>query len=145
EFDNLGAQAKDKDKGLLDIIVGAVVGFLAKLSAGVRKWLISTFGKFIGTFLATLLEGLVVIVVLSALGPVGTAIGLGLLGYSVVKNAERRAADFLEDNGREPTFWETLGLAGLAVADVTGVPHIVEGMAGQRAFGRKLSVDECDE
>jgi hypothetical protein len=47
-------------------------------------------------------------------------------------------------DGNGPGFWAGLGLAGLGIADITGIPSIVEGLVGQRAFSNGHKMDPFD-
>jgi len=47
-------------------------------------------------------------------------------------------------DGNGPGFWEGLGLVGLGIADVTGIPSIVEGLVGARAFSNGHKLDPFD-
>jgi hypothetical protein len=90
-------------------------------------------GAIVGAFVAS---ATVAAIVTAAILVVG-AIGIGIYA---------RFQEFYADNpGQDAGFWRGLGLVGLGIADLTGIPYMVEGIVGQRAFGAKMTTAECTE
>ncbi|CAB3807808.1 hypothetical protein LMG28614_06674 [Paraburkholderia ultramafica] len=107
-------------------------------TAAIKSWFKDTFGEIAGGIIYGLLSALVPLLIIGGLcllfeaaapfiigGALILGIGLGI--YS-------RFSNFEKDNGRGPGFWEGLALVGLGIADVTGIPQVVEGIVGYRAF-----------
>jgi hypothetical protein len=90
-------------------------------------------GAIVGLFVAAAEVVAIVTAVILIVGAIGIAI------YA-------RFQEFYADNpGQDAGFWRGLGLVGLGIADLTGIPYIVEGIVGQRAFGKKLTDAERGE
>ena len=53
----------------------------------------------------------------------------------------RFSAYCADHGGRGPSFWEGVGLVGLGIADLTGIPCIAEAAVGRRAFAPKPMSD----
>lgn len=127
----------------------------------VRQWFLRTFGDFWGGLLFGILSALVVVVIGVAIGwVVGAIVGFFiasatvaaivtaviLIGGAIAIAVYARFQEFYADNpGQSAGFWRGLGLVGLGIADITGIPYMVEGIVGQRAFGPKLTTAERTE
>jgi hypothetical protein len=127
----------------------------------VRNWFTRTFGEFWGGLLFGVLAALVIVAVgICAAYVVGWLVGLVIVSAkaaaivtavilivgAVGLGIYNRFQEFEADNpGKSPSFWQGLGLVGLGIADLTGIPYIVEGLVGQRAFGKELSESEKGE
>ncbi|GIJ51641.1 hypothetical protein Val02_85270 [Virgisporangium aliadipatigenens] len=134
-----------------------VTDWAAELYASVRKWFKETFGDFWGGLLFGILSGLAMVAVglllgglviliakVSAIAALVTAVVLLLAGIGLGIHA--RFQQFYADNpGQSAGFWKGLGLVGLGIADLTGIPFIVEGVVGQRAFGKEMDAFESSE
>jgi hypothetical protein len=137
---------------------GSLVEGWDRLTSGVKNWFASTFGDWLGGFLyglLTTIASLVVVVgvllLIAATGPIGAAIAVGLAATLIVGSAGlgiySRFQTFQAHNSRSPGLGEGTLLVLLGIGDVTGVPQIVEGLAGQRAFsnGHEMSSFEAGE
>ncbi|HVF06738.1 MAG TPA: hypothetical protein VNA20_18020 [Frankiaceae bacterium] len=105
-----------------------------------RNWLREKCGNILGGILSGILLALPAILLTVGLilaGPVGwvtlavlfvVGAGLGIYG---------RFAEFNADHGHGPSFWQGVGLVLLGIADITGIPYIVEAAVGHRAFAPK--------
>ena len=137
---------------------GSLVEGWDRLTSAVKNWFASTFGDWLGGFLygllttiATLVVVVGVLLLIAATGPIGAAIAVGLAATLIVGSAGlgiySRFQTFQAHNGRSPGLGEGTLLVLLGIGDVTGVPQIVEGLAGQRAFsnGHKMSSFEAGE
>jgi hypothetical protein len=127
----------------------------------VRQWFLRTFGEFWGGLLFGILSALVVVVIGVAIGwAVGAIVGafiasatvaaivtaVILIGGAIAIAIYARFQEFYADNpGQSAGFWRGLGLVALGVADLTGIPYMVEGIVGQRAFGAKLNTAQRTE
>jgi hypothetical protein len=128
----------------------------------VKHWFADTFGEFWGGLLYSILETLVIVVV-GALAIWALAAGIGALivalGFAAVATAKialiigvvllvlviipmmiyNRVQEYHQDNpGKEIGVWTGIGLGLLGIADVTGIPFIIEAAVGQRATGGEL-------
>jgi hypothetical protein len=137
-------------RGIWGDIWGAVTGFVDS----VRKWFADTFGEFWGGLLFGILAGLVIVAVgwLAMTGLGGLLVALGVsakvaaivvlvvgLVVAIPLAIYNRFQEFYADNpGQNAGFWRGLGLVTLGILDLTGIPFVVEGLVGQRAFGKKL-------
>jgi hypothetical protein len=137
---------------------GSLVEGWDRLTSAVKNWFASTFGDWLGGFLYGLLTTIATLVVvagvlllIAATGPIGVAIAIGLAATLIVGSAGlgiySRFQTFQAHNGRSPGLGEGTLLVLLGIGDVTGVPQIVEGLAGQRAFsnGHEMSSFEAGE
>jgi hypothetical protein len=137
---------------------GSLVEGWDRLTSAVKNWFASTFGDWLGGFLYGLLTTIATLVVvagvlllIAATGPIGAAISIGLAATLIVGSAGlgiySRFQTFQAHNGRSPDLGEGTLLVLLGIGDVTGVPQIVEGLAGQRAFsnGHEMSSFEAGE
>jgi hypothetical protein len=137
---------------------GSLVEGWDRLTSAVKNWFASTFGDWLGGFLygllttiATLVVVVGVLLLIAATGPIGAAIAVGLATTLIVGSAAlgiySRFQTFQAHNGRTPGLGEGTLLVLLGIGDVTGVPQIVEGLAGQRAFsnGHEMSSFEAGE
>lgn len=131
-------------------IWGAVTSFVDS----VRNWFADTFGEFWGGLLFGILAGLVIVVVgwlaLKGLGALLVALGISAKVAAIVAlvvglviaiplGIYNRFQEFYADNpGQDAGFWRGLGLVTLGILDLTGIPFVIEGLVGQRAFGKKL-------
>jgi hypothetical protein len=112
----------------------------------VRKWFADTFGEFLGGLIFGILAALVMVVVGLLIGWVVGLIAAALeisaivavvvlLVAAVGLNIYNRFQEFYADHpGEDAGFWRGLGLVGLGIADLTGIPFIIEGIVGTRAF-----------
>jgi len=134
--------------------LGSLWNSVVRWVDSVKKWFTNTFGEFWGGLLFGILEALVIVVVgILAAYVVGWLVGLVIasakiaaivtavilivaaVGFSIYN----RFQEFEADNpGKSPSFWQSVGLVALGVADITGIPYLVEGIVGQRAFGKEL-------
>lgn len=118
----------------------------------IKRWFARTFGEWFGGFLYGLINALITVVIVVAIcavaGPAAPFIVGGLLlagaGLSIYSRFKQFEADH---SGRGPGLWQGAALVGLGIADITGIPSIVEGLAGERAFGNgaKLEPFEAGE
>lgn len=129
-------------RGIWDTITGWV--------DSVRHWFADTFGEFWGGLIFGILAGLVMVAVGLLIGwAVGAIVGFFIVSAKVAAivtivillviaiplNIYNRFQEFYADHpGEDAGFWRGLGLVGLGIADLTGIPFIIEGIAGQRAF-----------
>ena len=108
------------------------------LIASARSWLRENLGDVLGGIISGILLSLPAIVIgvgLLLAGPVGWGVLAGLLVVGAGLGIYGRFRDYSHDHGgRSPSVLQGLGLVGLGIADITGIPYIVEGLAGQRAF-----------
>jgi hypothetical protein len=146
-------------RGLWDAFVGWV--------DSVRSWFARTFGERLGGLIFGVLSAIVVMaigaVVLAILEAAIVAV-VGLIATAAVAakvaaiavlvigavaavglGIYSRFAEFSEDNGDGPSFWQGVGLVALGILDITGIPLVIEGLVGQRAFGRELTPFESWE
>ncbi|HEX3482809.1 MAG TPA: hypothetical protein VHT91_47700 [Kofleriaceae bacterium] len=90
-------------------------------------------GAIVGLFIASSTVAAIVTAVILIGGAIGIAI------YA-------RFQEFYADNpGQDAGFWRGLGLVGLGIADLTGIPYMIEGIVGQRAFGAKMNTAQSAE
>ena len=138
-------------RGIWDSITGWVAGLHEKA----KKWFADTFGEFLGGLLLGILEGLIIVGIgLLATWALGAIVGFFVASAEVAAivtvviaviaavglGIYNRFQEFYADNpGQDAGFWRGLGLVGLGIADLTGIPFIIEGLVGQRAFGAKMS------
>ncbi|HEX7837060.1 MAG TPA: hypothetical protein VF469_06325, partial [Kofleriaceae bacterium] len=127
----------------------------------VRQWFLRTFGDFWGGLLFGILSALVIVVIGVAIGwAVGAIVGafiasatvaaivtaVILIGGAIAISVYARFQEFYADNpGQSAGFWRGLGLVGLGIADLTGIPYMIEGIVGQRAFGAKMNTAQRTE
>jgi hypothetical protein len=147
--------------------LGALWDGLTGWVADVRQWFINKLGERLGGLAFGVITGIAMIAVgalavlalealivavaglfvaaeaAAAIGAVATVIiaVLAAVGLSVYA----RFSEFSEDNPEGPSFLQGLALFGLGIADLTGIPLIIEGIVGQRAFGRELTLAESWE
>jgi hypothetical protein len=135
-------------------IWGSITSFFGNLVDKVKKWFADTFGEFWGGLLFGILAGLVIVAVgalaMAGLGALLVAIGVSAkvaaivvvvvgLVIAIPLGIYNRFQEFYADNpGQNAGFWRGLGLVTLGILDLTGIPFIIEGLVGQRAFGKEL-------
>lgn len=135
-------------------IWGSITSFFGNLIDKVKKWFADTFGEFWGGLLFGILAGLVIVAVgalaMAGLGALLVAIGVSAkvaaivvavvgLVIAIPLGIYNRFQEFYADNpGQNAGFWRGLGLVTLGILDLTGIPFIIEGLVGQRAFGKEL-------
>jgi hypothetical protein len=134
--------------------LGSLWNSAVKWVGSVKQWFANTFGEFWGGLLFGILEALVIVVIgILAAYVVGWLVGLVIASAEVVAivtavilivaaigmGIYARFQEFEADNpGKKPSFWQSVGLVALGIADLTGIPYLVEGIVGQRAFGKEL-------
>ena len=142
-------------------IWSSITGWVSDLHDSAKKWFADTFGDWLGGLLLGILEGLIMVGVGLLIGwAVGAVVGFFITAGSVAAivtvaimltvgvglNIYNRFQEFYADNpGQDAGFWRGLGLVGLGIADLTGIPFIIEGTVGQRAFGAKMSRFDANE
>jgi len=129
EAERLAAQARDQQP---------VQRWFAELIGSMRSWLREKCGDVLGGILSGLILSIPTIIVGVALlmsGPVGWGVLAGLLVVGAGLGIYGRWQEYKADHGGNgPSFLEGLGLVGLGIADLTGIPYIVEASVGRRAF-----------
>ncbi len=103
-----------------------------------RSWLRSKLGDVLGGIVSGIILSLPAIAVAVGLlfaGPVGWGVLAGLLIVGAGLGIYGRFSEYRADHGgRGPGLLEGIALVGLGIADITGLPYIVEALAGRRAF-----------
>jgi hypothetical protein len=112
----------------------------------IRRAFANFFGEWLGGFIFGILAALVMVaiglligwvvgLILAALKVAAIVGVILLLVVAVGLNIYNRFQEFYADHpGEDAGFWRGLGLVGLGIADLTGIPFIVEGLVGTRAF-----------
>ena len=167
EYETLKAEADAKGgkeeahRGWLGNAWKKVTDTVSSVVAKVREWFLSTFGDFWGGLLFGILQGLVIVALaVAAVSVIGAVVGLVIasakvaaivtlcivVAVGIAGGIYARFQEFYADNpGQDVGFWRGLALVGLGVADLTGIPMVVEGMVGQRAFGAEMTTAERTE
>jgi hypothetical protein len=128
----------------------------SSVTEAIKKAFAATFGEWLGGFIYGLLSALVVLLVVVAVLAliafvftpfVAAVVGVCLLVAAAGFGIYSRFQMFKAYNGRSPGLGEGTLLVLLGIADVTGIPKIVEGIAGKRAFsnGHEMSKFESGE
>jgi hypothetical protein len=128
----------------------------SSVTEAIKKAFAATFGEWLGGFIYGLLSALVVLLVVVAVLAliafvftpfVAAVVGVCLLVAAAGFGIYSRFQMFKAYNGRSPGLGEGTLLVLLGIADVTGIPKIVEGIAGKRAFsnGNEMSKFESGE
>jgi hypothetical protein len=139
----------------------SITHFVSDLHERAKKWFADVFGQALGGLLLGILEGLIIVGIGLLVGwAVGAIVGAFIAAAEVAAivtavvlviaaagfGIYNRFQEFAADNpGEKVGFWRGLGLVGLGIADLTGIPFIVEGLVGQRAFGAKMSRFDANE
>jgi hypothetical protein len=118
----------------------------------IKHWFASAFGDWWGGFLWGVINALLVVAVVVAvclIFPVAAPFivgGLLIAGAALGIYSRFKTYEAYHD-GNGPGFWSGLALVGLGIADITGIPSIVEGCVGGRAFnnGHPLSPFDAGE
>jgi hypothetical protein len=125
-------------------------GLWDSFTSWAKGWLRKAFGDFWGGLvwgiLGAVVQLAICIVILAAIAAIFTpfvALVVGIIALVVFAGMGiySRFQEFKANNGRSPGFWEGAALVGLGIADLTGIPQIIEGAVGERAFsnGHKLT------
>jgi hypothetical protein len=128
----------------------------SSVTEAIKKAFAATFGEWLGGFIYGILSALVVLLVVVAVLAliafiftpfVAAVVGICLLVAAAGFGIYSRFQMFKAYNGRSPGLGEGTLLVLLGIADVTGIPKIVEGIAGKRAFsnGHSMSKFESGE
>jgi hypothetical protein len=142
-------------------IWGRITGWVSDLHASAKRWFADVFGEWLGGLLLGILTGLIIVaagwLIAVAVGAIvavfiktaliATLVTIGILLVAGVSLAiYNRFQEFYADNpGQDAGILRGLALVGLGVADLTGIPFIVEGVVGQRAFGAEMSTFDSME
>jgi hypothetical protein len=160
-YDSLKSEAESRNasgaqRSWLSNAWNAVTGWIDS----VRQWFLRTFGDFWGGLLFGILSAIVIVAIGLAIGwVVGAIVGaivataevaaivtaIILLVGAAALAIYSRFQEFYADNPGQDAGWRAIGLVALGIADLTGIPFIVEGWVGQRAFGRELTDAESGE
>lgn len=142
-------------------IWSSITDWFGHLADGAKKWLADHCGAFWGGLIYGILATIVIIAVgvlvvfaaaaaISALlavvgipatvSEVAAIIGLVLLVLVVIPlMIYNRVQEYHRDNPGKPIgFWTGVGLGLLGIADLTGIPFIIEAAVGKRATGGEL-------
>lgn len=115
-----------------------VQGLFGELVASMRSWLRDKLGDVWGGIVSGIILSIPAIIIgvgLLFAGPVGWGILIGLAVVGAGLGIYNRFSEYSADHGGNgPSFWEGAALVGLGIADLTGIPYIVEAAVGQRAF-----------
>jgi len=128
----------------------SIGGLWDSFTSWAKGWLRKAFGDFWGGLvwgiLSAVVQLVICIVILAAIAAIFTpfvALVVGIIALVVFAGMGiySRFQEFNANNGRSPGFWEGAALVGLGIADITGIPQIIEGAVGERAFsnGHKLT------
>ncbi|MBX2798633.1 MAG: DUF4157 domain-containing protein [Myxococcales bacterium] len=112
--------------------------------SAVANWFMDSFLPWLGGailgFLVTaliLVVAAVVVVALIAAGPWGWAalavLAIGMIAMMI----NGRYQEWVADIG-QPGFWGWVGIVGLSILDLTGIPFLLEGLFGRRITGGEL-------
>ena len=122
-----------------------VQGLFGELIASMRSWLRNKLGDVWGGIVSGIILSIPAIIIgvgLLFAGPVGWGILIGLAVVGAGLGIYNRFSEYSADHGGHgPSFWEGVGLVGLGIADLTGIPYIVEAAVGRRAFAPKPMSD----
>jgi len=131
EAERLGSQAQSSGRAPVQGIFESFIGPL-------RKWLQHKLGDVLGGIVSGVIQALPAIIIAVALllaGPVGWVVLAGLVLVGAGLTIYARFQEYKADHGGQgPSFWQGVGLVALGIADLTGIPYIVEAIAGRRAF-----------
>lgn len=115
-----------------------VQGLFGELIAGMRSWLRDKLGDVLGGIVSGIILALPAIAIAVALvfaGPVGWGVLAVLIVVGAGLGIAGRFSEYAADHGGQgPSLGEGIALVGLGIADITGIPYIVEAAVGQRAF-----------
>lgn len=128
----------------------------SSVTEAIKKAFAATFGEWLGGFIYGILSALVVLLVVVAVLAliafvftpfVAAVVGICLLVAAAGFGIYSRFQMFKAYNGRAPGLGEGTLLVLLGIANVTGIPKIVEGIAGKRAVsnGHSMSKFESGE
>jgi hypothetical protein len=111
---------------------------LESLIGPMRSWLQRNLGNVLGGIVSGIILSLPTIIITAILlfsGPVGWAVLIGLLIVGAAFGIYARFSEYSADHGGQgPSVGEGFALVGLGILDITGLPYIVEAIAGRRAF-----------
>ncbi len=160
EYARLKASANQQDAQISKRIMRSFWTWLDGVAQSVGTWFKETFGNWLGGLLFGVLEAMVISVVgcfaigvlvvgLVVAGVSAAAIGVVVVVVGIVAGIGfgiyNRFQEYRAANGEGPGFWEGVGLVALGILDITGIPFIVEGIVGQRAFGAEMEDFERGE
>jgi Pretoxin HINT domain len=142
---SLKAEADAKNAASSEAGGQAFLDFLIPKSwkESIKNFFKSSFLRFVTGLvygIVTALVGLVLCLAVVGIGflvggPLGAAFAAGfLIGFAIPFLVNNRIQSFKAVNGRSPGAGEKICLVLLGIADVTGVPQIVEGIYGWKAF-----------
>ena len=147
EGDSRSQQQQTEGQPFLDWILPA------SWTKAIKDWFANTFGNWLGGFLYGIISaliGLVIIIgILAAIAFFFTPfaallVGIGILVVAAIVGIYSRFKMFAAYNGRGPGFWEGTALVVLGILDVSGVPQIIEGLIGARAFSNGHKMDDFE-
>jgi hypothetical protein len=160
-YDSLKSEAErrsEEESSLLPRVRGSwwdsITGFFSDLIASIKQWLVDKLGEFWGGLVFGILAAVVMVIAgIVAFSIIGALIGSSILALKIVGivlavaavvgvvylGVSNRWEEYRQDhNGEEPGIWAKIGLGLLGIADLTGIPFLIEGIAGQRITGGKL-------
>ncbi|MGI9002717.1 MAG: hypothetical protein ACR2GH_13790 [Pseudonocardia sp.] len=127
EAERLAGQARQPVQRLFGELIGSM-----------RSWLRENLGDVWGGIVSGIILSLPAIAIAVGLllsGPVGWGILAALFVVGAGLGIYARFSEYAADHGGQgPSIGEGFALVALGILDITGVPYIIEALAGQRAF-----------
>ncbi|MFT4163838.1 MAG: hypothetical protein QM650_01185 [Microlunatus sp.] len=115
-----------------------VQGWFEQIVGSMRKWLKDKLGDVLGGIVSGIILAIPALLVAAALvfaGPVGWGVLAALFVVGAGMGIYSRWKEYQADHGGQgPSGWDAVGVVALGIADITGIPYIVEAAAGHRAF-----------
>ncbi len=112
-----------------------------ELINSMRSWLRDKLGDVLGGIVSGIILSIPAIAIAVGLilaGPVGWGVLAVLVVVGAGLGIYGRFSEYAADHGGQGPGWgEGIALVGLGIADLTGIPYIVEAAVGQRAFAPK--------
>ncbi len=115
-----------------------VQGWFEEIVGSMRRWLKDKLGNVLGGIVSGIILAIPALLVAGALilaGPVGWGVLAALFVVGAGLGIYSRWKEYQADHGGQgPGGWDAVGVVALGIADITGIPYIVEAAVGQRAF-----------
>ncbi len=146
QYSSMKSEAEAKNSQVSQRVMRGFWSWVGGIVDSVVTWFKEKFFDWLKGFVIGVLKALVIVLIVAVILFFAPELAIILLIGGVCMAIYSRWQEYkLDHNGEGPGFWWGVGCVVLGVLDITGIPYIIEGFAGQRATGGVMTTEESGE